>query len=64
MTVKKYLNDVLENLLNPIRQRRAEYANDKAQVLQMLKDGTDKARETTSQTLKEVKEAMGINYLN
>lgn len=59
---KKYLLEVLERELSPIRKRRLEYAKDMGEVFNMLKKGSCYAREVASQTLSEVKAAMGINY--
>lgn len=59
---KKYLLEVLERELSPIRKRRLEYAKDMGEVFNMLKKGSCSAREVASQTLSEVKAAMGINY--
>jgi len=59
---KRYLLDILERELGPIRERRLEYAKDMGQVYAMLEAGSDKARAKASQTLDEVKDAMGINY--
>ena len=63
-TVKKYLVEVLQAFIEPIRQRRDEFAKDPAEVMNILKKGTEKARETTSKTLQEVRAAMGINYFS
>lgn len=62
MTVKKYLIEVLEAFLGPIRERRHVYRNDPAQVFQILEEGTEKANEFAQETLRLVKEAMQINY--
>ncbi len=62
--VKRYLNEVLQEFLSPIRVRREEFAKDPSEVMNILKKGTEKARETASQTLREVREAMGINYFS
>lgn len=62
MKIKRFLNDVLQEELRPIRQRREELAKNPEYVYEVLKKGTLKAREKASKTLKEVKEAMGINY--
>jgi len=59
---KRYLLDILERELGPIRERRIEFAKDIGQVYDMLKEGSDRARQVASQTLSEVKDAMGINY--
>lgn len=60
--IKRYLNDVLQEFLRPIRTRREEYAKDPAYVLDMLKQGSEKAERVAATTLDEVKSAMGINY--
>lgn len=62
MKVKKYLNEVLQAELEPIRNRRIEFEKDLAAVYNMLKDGSDKARAVAANTLKEVREAIGIEY--
>ncbi len=62
MVVKKYLLEVLEALLAPIRERRAVYYNDRAQVMRMLFEGTHKARGVAQQTLDEVRQAMHLHY--
>lgn len=62
MKIKKYLFEVLNNELKPIRERRAEFAQDREGVLQMLKDGSEKARLEAQKTMQEVREAMGIAY--
>lgn len=59
---KRYLLEILERELAPIRQRRLEYAKDMGQVYQMLEKGSQVARQQAAQTLSEVKAAMGINY--
>ena len=61
-TVKKFLNEILQSELKPIRERREEFQKDLGEVFNMLKNGSEKAREVASQTLDEVKSAMGINY--
>lgn len=58
MECKKQLIDVLNTQLEPMRQRRDLYAQDPAQVLQMLRDGSRKANHIAEQTLKQVKEAL------
>lgn len=62
MKVKKYLNEVMQAELEPIRKRREEFAQDMDYVYKMLRDGSDKAREVAAQTLKEVREAIGLEY--
>ena len=61
-TVKKYLLEVLQAFLEPIRQRRQEFAKDPAHVMQILFKGTEGANETANKTLAEVRAAMGIDY--
>lgn len=60
--IKRYLLEVLDAELAPIRQRRAEFATDPAAVYQMLKAGSEAANQVAAKTLSEVKEAMGLNY--
>ncbi|MFA6527253.1 MAG: hypothetical protein WCT20_02415, partial [Candidatus Babeliales bacterium] len=60
--LKKRLATVLNDLLDPVRQRRKIYEQDIPAVMQIVKDGTAKARATAATTLSEVKKAMGINY--
>jgi tryptophanyl-tRNA synthetase len=62
--VKKYLLEVLQEFLEPVRTRRAEYAKDPEQIWQMIFKGTAVANEVTQKTLSEVKAAMGIDYRN
>ena len=61
-TVKKYLLEVLQAFLEPIRNRRAEYAKEPKHVMQMLMQGTEQAEKTAARTLTEVREAMCLNY--
>ena len=60
--IKRYLNDVLQAKLAPIRERREEYAKDTGYILEMLKEGSENAERVAAQTLDNVKRAMGINY--
>ena len=62
VVVKRYLNEVLQAMLEPIRKRREEFAKDSSMVMEILKNGTEKARITASETLSDVRSAMGINY--
>ena len=62
--IKKFLNRVIQEELAPIRARRAEYEKDIPAVYDILRQGTEKARETAAQTLAEVKRAMRINYFD
>jgi tryptophanyl-tRNA synthetase len=60
--VKERLRTVLHDLLTPIRKRREGFASDPAEVLRIIKAGTQRAEERAAQTLHRVKAAMGINY--
>ena len=60
--VKRYLAEVLNATLEPIRQRRAEYAQDPQAVMQIIRTGTEHAREVSAQTMSEVRQALGLNY--
>ncbi|MBF5058619.1 tryptophan--tRNA ligase [Candidatus Neptunochlamydia vexilliferae] len=61
-TVKKYLLEVFLEFLEPIHKRRANFENDEAGVMEILKKGTEKANETASKTLSAVKRAIGVDY--
>ena len=60
--IKKFLNNVLQEELEPIRQRRAEFEKDIPAVYEILRKGTEAAREMAAKTLAEVKAAMKIDY--
>jgi len=60
--VKKYLFEVLDAELSPIRERREQYAQDPAYVRQVLETGTKTANAVAAETLNAVKTAMHINY--
>jgi tryptophanyl-tRNA synthetase len=62
VAVKKYLIEVLERTLDPIRTRRAKYENDLDQVKQILADGNQKANVVANETLCKVRAAIGLNY--
>ena len=62
--VKKFLNNVLQEELEPIRKRREELKKDITYVYEVLKKGSEVARETAAQTLHEVRDAMKINYFD
>ena len=62
--VKKFLDKVLEETLEPIRARRREYEKDIPGVYDILRSGTEVAREEAAKTLAEVKDAMRINYFS
>ena len=60
--VKKYLNEIIQAELEPIRNRRNQYQNNLDYIYEILKDGSNQARLIASQTLHEVRDAIGINY--
>ncbi|WP_283618038.1 tryptophan--tRNA ligase [Ligilactobacillus hohenheimensis] len=62
--IKRYLNEVLEGVLAPIRQRRQEFAQDMGAVYDILKQGSARANEVANQTLAEVRRAIGVNYFD
>ncbi len=64
MKCKKFLNQVINKMLEPIRVRRHEYEQDIPEIFNILRRGTDAAREVASQTMSEVREAMRINYFD
>ena len=62
VVIKKFLFNVLDEELSPIRERRLEYLNKKDELMKILEEGTKEARRYAKETLKEVKEAMMLNY--
>ena len=64
MKVKRLLENVLQETLEPIRTRRAEFEKDIPSVYEMLRQGSLKARETAADTLSRVKKAMKIDYFD
>jgi tryptophanyl-tRNA synthetase len=64
MKCKKFLNQVLNQFLEPMRQRRAEFEKDIPEIYNILKKGTEQAREVGAQTMDEVRKAMRIDYFN
>ena len=62
--VKKFLNNVLQEELSPIRARRKEYEKDIEGVYEILKKGSEEAQKIAAQTVKEVKSAMKIDYFS
>lgn len=62
VAVKRYLIEELDIVLKPIRERRAELAKNPDAIYDILRQGTDWAKNVAAQTLKEVKSAMKINY--
>ena len=62
VAIKKVLYNVLEEILTPIREKRKYYEEHEDEVIEILKNGTNKAKEKASKTLKEVKHAIMIDY--
>ena len=64
MAVKRRLESILQELLRPIRERRAAYARDPEYVLDLLRTGTTKAKAVTQATLDEVRSGLGLFSLD
>lgn len=62
--VKKFLNAIMQEELEPIRNRRKEFEKDIPAIYEMLQQGCLVARETAVKTLDEVRKAMKINYFD
>lgn len=62
--VKRFLAQVLNEVLDPIREKRKELENNIPYVYNVLKEGTEYAKKVASQTLIKVKKAMKINYFD
>ena len=62
--VKKFLTAIMQETLEPIRQRRKEFEKDIPAIYAMLKQGCEQAREAAAQTLDDVRRAMKINYFD
>ena len=62
--VKKFLNNVMQETLRPIRERREALARDPASVMEILRRGTMDARAAAAETVKRVKAAMKLNYFD
>lgn len=60
--VKKFLNNVMQTELKPIRERRKEWEQKIPEVYEILKDGSEEAKQVAQQTLHDVRKAMKINY--
>ena len=59
-TVKKRLEDILKELIGPIRERRAELQKDPDYIMDVLRQGTQKCQVITQQTLDEIKSGLGM----
>ena len=64
MKCKKMLMKVINRMLDPIRQRRHEYEQDIPEIFNILRRGSEAAREAAVQTMDEVRNAMRINYFD
>ena len=64
MKIKKFLNNILQDLIAPIREKRKELAKNPDAIFEILKKGTEKAKKVASNNLNKLKEAIGINYFN
>ena len=64
MKCKKFLCSILEQMLEPMRRRRREYEKDIPAIYDMLRRGTERAREVAAVTMDEVRRAMRINYFD
>ena len=64
MKCKKFLNSVINGMLDPIRTRRKEYEKDIPEIFNILKKGTEDAHEVAAQTMSEVRHAMSIDYFD
>lgn len=64
VTIKKFLNEILQEELRPIREKRNKLESDSEYIKKVLYDGTMRARKKVQETLKEVKDAMMLNYFN
>lgn len=64
MKCKKMLMQVINRMLDPIRRRRHEYEKDIPEIFNILRRGSEAAREAAAQTMDEVRNAMRINYFS
>ena len=61
---KKFLNSVINKMLEPMRQRRHEFEQDIPEIFNILRKGTEQAREVAAHTMDEVRKAMRIDYFD
>lgn len=64
MKIKKFLYEIMEEFLTPIRERRKEYLNRIPEIVDILEKGTKKANEKADEVLGRIKNVLGINYFN
>ena len=62
--VKRFLNSIMQEILEPIRNRRKEFSKDIPAIYDMLQQGCEVARAAAAETLADVKKAMKINYFD
>jgi tryptophanyl-tRNA synthetase len=62
--IKSFLNNVLQEIIDPIRERRKEWEEHIPEIYQILRQGSIKAESTARETLNKVKKAMKIDYFN
>ena len=62
VVIKKFLNNILQEVLEPIREKRKYYENHLDEVVKILENGTNEARKRASRTLEKVKSSMKIDY--
>ena len=64
MKVKKFLNEIMQETLEPIRNRRKEWEQRLPEVVEILKEGSAYAEKTAAATLAEVRKSMRIDYFD
>lgn len=64
MKIKRFLNDILQELIAPIRERRKELEKHQDEIMEILREGTMSAREVAHKNIIKLKTNMGINYFN
>lgn len=64
MKVKRFLNDVMQEILQPVRVKREYYAGHIEEVFEILRQGTEKANQKANETLEKIKHAIGVDYFS
>lgn len=64
MKIKRFLNDILQELIAPIRERRKELEKHQDEIMEILREGTTSARKVAHKNIIRLKTNMGINYFN
>lgn len=62
--LKKILEECLQEIIEPIRQRREMFISDKAQLIEILRVGSEKSQDEAAQVLNRVKQAFGLNLFH